>query len=65
MKKVKMLICMAIASLALTACSVGDNPADFVPYPIPYAEQGDSTGVNIDNPHEVPTDQPAYAPASE
>lgn len=62
MNKVKMLICTVVAAMALTACTIGDNPVDFEAYPIPYAEEGDSTGVNIDNPHEVVTDQPAYAP---
>lgn len=51
MKKVKLLICIAIASIALAACSRDDNPV------IPG---DDPTTVNVDDPQEEVTDQPAY-----
>lgn len=52
MNKTRLLIgfayaSMALASLALTSCSKEDNPAE-------------PTSVNIDNPQEEVTDQPAY-----
>lgn len=50
MKKMIFLICIAIASLALAACSKDDNPID------------SGANVNIDNPQEQVTDQPANAP---
>ena len=49
MKKAKFLICIFIASMALAACSKDDNPVD-------------TTTVNIDDPQEDVTDQPANAP---
>jgi len=52
----KILICMTIAAMALTACSIDDNPNPNPVIPI------DSTTVNIDNPIEAVSDQPAYAP---
>ena len=50
MNKVKFMIGLFVAALALTACSVEDNPAE------------DPTKVNTDDPQEVVTDQPANAP---
>jgi hypothetical protein len=50
----KILICMAIAAMALTACSVEDNPSSDPVFPT------DSTAVA--NPFEQVSDQPAYAP---
>ena len=47
MNKIKMIICAALASMALAACSVDDNPIEPV--------------VNLDDPQEQVTDQPAYA----
>ena len=55
MNKAKLLICAVFAAMALTACSVEDNPN-----PEPSVEAQDST--NVDNPFETVTDQPAYAP---
>lgn len=49
MNKLKLLICMVFATMALAACSVDDNPVD------------SSTTVNIDNPQDNVTDQPANA----
>ncbi len=51
MKIVKSLICIVFAAMALTACT-NDNPV--VP-------QDDPTVVNVDNPQEEVTDQPAAA----
>lgn len=50
MNKVKFLICAVVASMALVACTIDDNPV-IVP--------DDSTTVNVDNPQEEVTDQPA------
>lgn len=55
MNKAKILICAVIAAMALTACSIEDNPN-----PDPTIVAPDST--NVDNPFESVTDQPAYAP---
>ena len=55
MNKAKILICAVFAAMALTACSVEDNPN-----PNPSIIAPDST--NVDNPFESVTDQPAYAP---
>jgi len=55
MNKAKLLICAVIAAMALTACSIEDNPN-----PQPSGVAQDST--NVDNPFESVTDQPAYAP---
>lgn len=49
MNKAKFLLCIAFASMALTACVKEDNPVDEIPT------------VNIDNPQETVTDQPANA----
>lgn len=46
----KFLIVIAIASMALAACSKNDNPID------------SPSSTNVDNPQEVVTDQPANAP---
>ena len=56
MTKVKILICAVIAAMALTACSVEDNP-----YQDPSTVAPDST--NVDNAFETVSDQPAYAPS--
>ncbi len=50
MKKVKFLIGIAIVSMALAACSKEDNPID------------SPSSVNLDDPQEQVTDQPANAP---
>lgn len=55
MNKAKILICTVFAAMALTACSVEDNPN-----PNPSIVTPDST--NVDNPFESVSDQPAYAP---
>jgi PBP1b-binding outer membrane lipoprotein LpoB len=55
MNKAKILICAVFAAMAVTACSIEDNPN-----PEPSVEAQDST--NVDNPFETVTDQPAYAP---
>ena len=55
MNKAKILICAVFAAMALTACSVEDNPNPDPTFIVP-----DST--NVDNPFESVTDQPAYAP---
>ena len=55
MNKAKLLICAVITAMALTACSIEDNPN-----PQPSGVAQDST--NVDNPFESVTDQPAYAP---
>ena len=55
MNKAKILVCAVIAAMALTACSIEDNPN-----PQPFGDPQDST--NVDNPFESVTDQPAYAP---
>ena len=55
MNKAKILVCAVIAAMALTACSIEDNPN-----PEPSIIVQDST--NVDNPFESVTDQPAYAP---
>ena len=55
MNKAKILICAVFATMALTACTVEDNPN-----PNPSIVEPDST--NVDNPFETVTDQPAYAP---
>lgn len=55
MNKAKILVCAVIAAMALTACSIEDNPN-----PEPSIVVQDST--NVDNPFETVTDQPAYAP---
>ena len=51
MNKVKFLLCIAFASMVLTACIKEDNPVD------------DPTTVNMDDPQETVTDQPAYGRA--
>lgn len=56
MNKAKILICAVFAAMAVTACSVEDNPN-----PEPSIPVQDST--NVDNPFETVTDQPAYAPS--
>lgn len=50
MKKMKFILCIAIALLALAACSKEDNPID------------SGANVNLDDPQEQVTDQPANAP---
>ena len=55
MNKAKILICAVFAAMALTACTVEDNPN-----PDPAITVQDST--NVDNPFESVSDQPAYAP---
>jgi len=50
MKKMKFILCIAIASLALAACSKEDNPID------------SGANVNLDDPQEQVPDQPANAP---
>ena len=55
MNKAKILICAVLAAMALTACSVEDNPN-----PNPSIIAPDST--NVDNPFGSASDQPAYAP---
>ena len=50
MNKAKILICLVVAATALTACSRFDNP-------VPEEET-----IVMDNPNEVESDQPAYAP---
>ena len=57
MNKAKILICTVLAAMALTACTVDDNPV-----PEPVIIPTDSTTVVIDNPTEAVSDQPAYAP---
>ena len=57
MSKFKILICTVVAFMALTACTVEDNPT-----PNPVYEDNDSTSVNIDDPNESVTDRPAYTP---
>ena len=49
MKKVFFLMCLFFAPLAFTACAVEDNPN---PEPV----------VNVADPNEEVTDQPAQAP---
>ena len=56
MNKAKILICTVLAAMALTACSVEDNP-----YQDPSTVAPDST--NVDNAFETESDQPAYAPS--
>ena len=56
MNKAIIMICTVVAIMALTACTVEDNPN-----PRPTYEPNDSTAI-IDNPNESVTDQPAYAP---
>jgi len=58
MNKTKFLICAVIGAIALTACSMEDNPGGK-----PVVEPTDTTTVVIDNPQESVTDQPAFAPA--
>lgn len=55
MNKAKILICAVFAAMALTACSVEDNPN-----PEPTIIVPDST--NVDNPFEIVSDEPAYTP---
>ena len=55
MKKAMIMICVLMATMALTSCSVEDNPSND-----PFIEPNDTT--MIDNPNESVTDQPAYAP---
>ena len=57
MNKAKILICTVLAAMALTACTIDDNPV-----PEPVIIPTDSTTVVIDNPTEAESDQPAYAP---
>ena len=49
MKRLKFLICIAFAAIALAACDKADNPVD----------SGEIVDVN--NPQENVTDQPAYS----
>ena len=51
MKKVYFLMCLFLAPLAFSACSVIDNPTE------PYV-------YNVDDPQEEVTDQPAQSPAN-
>lgn len=51
MKKVFFLMCLFFAPLAFTACSIEDNP---------YPETQQT--VDVDDPQEEVTDQPALAP---
>jgi PBP1b-binding outer membrane lipoprotein LpoB len=53
MNKVKFLLCIAFASMVLTACVKEDNPVDDKTTPT----------VNLDDPQETVTDQPAYGRA--
>jgi hypothetical protein len=57
MNKAKILICSVVASMALTACSIEDNPNTD-----PVINPTDTATVVIDNPIEAESDQPAYAP---
>jgi len=50
MNKVKFLIAMMLVALTLAACSKEDNPID------------SGANVNLDDPQEQVTDQPANAP---
>lgn len=50
MKKVFFLMCLVFAPLAFTACTIEDNPVP--PEPT----------VDVENPQEEVTDQPAQAP---
>lgn len=50
MKKIKLLAFLFIACVALVGCDKEDNPVQ---------EQN----VNVDNPQEIVTDQPAYSRA--
>jgi hypothetical protein len=52
MKKVFFLMCLFFAPLAFTACSIEDNPNPEPVEPI----------VNVDDPNEEVTNQPAQAP---
>lgn len=47
MKKIKLLAFVIIAAMALIGCDKEDNPVE--------------QNVNIDNPQEIVTDQPAYS----
>lgn len=55
MNKTKLTICAFIAALALTACDKNDNPA------IPDEPIEPPTEVNLDDPQEEVTDQPALS----
>lgn len=57
MNKAKILICAVVAAMALTACSVEDNPTCE-----PVVNPADTATVVIDNPIESESNQPAYAP---
>lgn len=57
MNKVKFVLGLFFASMLFVACSIEDNPAKPEPEP--------ESPVNIDNPQEQVTDQPAYAPGAE
>ena len=57
MNKVKFVLGLFFASMLFVACSIEDNPTKPEPEPEPP--------VNIDNPQEQVTDQPAYAPGAE
>lgn len=50
MNKAKILVCAVLSSMALTACTVEDNPVVL---------PDDPTTVNVDDPQEEVTDQPA------
>ena len=50
MKRIKFLALLFIAFVALVSCSKEDNPVD-------------PTTVNVDDPQEIVTDQPANARA--
>lgn len=57
MNKAKLMICVVLGAMALTACSVEDNGGSYNP----TIEPNDTTVV-IDNPNETVSDEPAYAP---
>lgn len=47
MSKVKFLLCIVVASMALASCTKDDNPTGTPTY-------------NVEDPQEEVTDQPAY-----
>lgn len=54
MKKLLFMMCLCLASMAFTACSIEDNPA-----------KPEEPTVNVDEPQEEVTDQPALAPGQQ
>lgn len=54
MKKKLFMMCLFLAPLAFTACSIEDNPTE----PVEPVEET----VNMEDPQEEVTDQPALAP---